>query len=56
MDQLRRYAIFAAVGGAGSMTGAAKTLGMTPSPSASISVSWRASSVCPAAAPPAASA
>ena len=31
MDQLRRYAIFAAVVEAGSMTGAAKSLGMTPS-------------------------
>lgn len=31
MEQLRRYAIFAAVVEAGSMTGAAKTLGMTPS-------------------------
>ncbi|WP_219603679.1 LysR family transcriptional regulator [Aeromonas caviae] len=31
MDQLRRYAIFAAVVEAGSMTGAAKALGMTPS-------------------------
>ena len=31
MDQLRRYAIFAAVVEAGTMTGAAKALGMTPS-------------------------
>ncbi|WP_368172900.1 LysR family transcriptional regulator [Aeromonas sp. R2-1] len=31
MDQLRRYTIFAAVVEAGSMTGAAKALGMTPS-------------------------
>ncbi|WP_303845167.1 LysR family transcriptional regulator [Aeromonas sobria] len=31
MEQLRRYAIFAAVVEAGSMTGAAKSLGMTPS-------------------------
>ena len=31
MDQLRRYAIFAAVVDAGTMTGAAKALGMTPS-------------------------
>jgi DNA-binding transcriptional LysR family regulator len=31
MEQLRRYAIFAAVVEAGSMTGAAKALGMTPS-------------------------
>ncbi|MBP9662725.1 MAG: LysR family transcriptional regulator, partial [Aeromonas sp.] len=30
MDQLRRYAIFAAVVEAGTMTGAAKALGMTP--------------------------
>ncbi len=31
MEQLKRYAIFAAVVEAGSMTGAAKALGMTPS-------------------------
>ncbi|PJG58631.1 LysR family transcriptional regulator, partial [Aeromonas cavernicola] len=31
MEQLRRYAIFAAVVEADSMTGAAKVLGMTPS-------------------------
>ncbi len=53
MEQLRRYAIFAAVVEAGSMTGAAKSLGMTPPPSVSISVSWRACSDCPCSiAPP----
>ena len=56
MEQLKRYAIFAAVVEAGSMTGAAKALGMTPPPSVSISASWRACSASPCCtAPPAAS-